>query len=116
VYLGARNQSFPRDQASHFNALADQIKRGNREISVTTKVLSTAAIGAKTDNLMGLKEKVIVGKGIPAGIGQRKFGNIIVTHKDRAAELESRQPMDSSVGGHIPPQPTNLFVGKAVGK
>ncbi|HOY18598.1 MAG TPA: DNA-directed RNA polymerase subunit beta' [Haliscomenobacter sp.] len=56
----------------------------------TTKVLSTAAIGAKTDNLMGLKENVIVGKRIPAGTGLRKFDNIIVTHKDRAAELESR--------------------------
>jgi DNA-directed RNA polymerase subunit beta' len=56
----------------------------------TTKVLSTAAIGAKTDNLMGLKENVIVGKRIPAGTGQRKFDNLIVTHKDRAAELESR--------------------------
>nr|HPH19290.1 hypothetical protein [Haliscomenobacter sp.] len=55
-----------------------------------TKVLSTAAIGAKTDNLMGLKENVIVGKRIPAGTGLRKFDNIIVTHKDRAAELESR--------------------------
>jgi len=56
----------------------------------TTKVLSTAAIGAKTDGLAGLKENVIVGKRIPAGTGQRKFDNIIVTHKDRAAELESR--------------------------
>ena len=53
-------------------------------------MLSTAAIGAKTDNLMGLKENVIVGKRIPAGTGLRKFDNIIVTHKDRAAELESR--------------------------
>ncbi len=55
----------------------------------TTKVLSTAAIGAKTDGLMGLKENVIVGKRIPAGTGLRHYENIIVTHKDRAAELES---------------------------
>ena len=35
----------------------------------TTKVLSTAAIAAKKDFLMGLKENVIVGKKIPAGTG-----------------------------------------------
>jgi DNA-directed RNA polymerase subunit beta' len=56
----------------------------------TTKVLSTAAIGAKVDNLSGLKENVIVGKRIPAGTGQRQFDTIMVTHKDRAAELENR--------------------------
>jgi len=34
----------------------------------TTKVLSTAAIGAKVDYLTGLKENVIVGKNIQSGI------------------------------------------------
>jgi DNA-directed RNA polymerase subunit beta' len=38
----------------------------------TTKVLSTASIGAEEDNLMGLKENVIVGHKIPAGTGMRK--------------------------------------------
>ncbi|MFM8448723.1 MAG: DNA-directed RNA polymerase subunit beta', partial [Haliscomenobacter sp.] len=56
----------------------------------TTKVLSTAAIGAKVDNLAGLKENVIVGKRIPAGTGQRRFDSMLVSHKDRAAELENR--------------------------
>jgi DNA-directed RNA polymerase subunit beta' len=31
---------------------------------------------------MGMKENVIVGHLIPAGTGQRKFNDIIVTHKD----------------------------------
>ncbi|MCZ2100839.1 MAG: DNA-directed RNA polymerase subunit beta' [Chitinophagales bacterium] len=44
----------------------------------TTKVLSTAAIAAKRDELKGLKENVIVGKNIPAGTGQRSFKNIDV--------------------------------------
>lgn len=44
----------------------------------TTKVLSEAAIRGKTDFLMGLKENVIVGHLIPAGTGQREYGNIIV--------------------------------------
>jgi len=45
----------------------------------TTKVLSTAAIGAKRDDLMGLKENVIAGKLIPAGTGSKDFRDLIVT-------------------------------------
>jgi DNA-directed RNA polymerase subunit beta' len=45
----------------------------------TTKVLSTAAIGARRDDLLGLKENVIVGKRIPAGTGLAEFGRMIVT-------------------------------------
>lgn len=44
----------------------------------TTKVLSEAAIRGKADQLMGLKENVIVGHLIPAGTGQRRFGDLIV--------------------------------------
>jgi DNA-directed RNA polymerase subunit beta' len=35
----------------------------------TTKVLANAAIQGKVDNLLGLKENVIIGKRIPAGTG-----------------------------------------------
>ena len=42
----------------------------------TTKVLSQAAIQAKSDHLMGLKENVIVGKRIPAGTGMRQYDRI----------------------------------------
>jgi DNA-directed RNA polymerase subunit beta' len=52
----------------------------------TTKVLSEAAIRGKTDALLGMKENVIVGHLIPAGTGQRKFSEIIVTSK---AEYQS---------------------------
>ncbi len=45
----------------------------------TTKVLSTAAIGARMDHLNGLKENVIVGKRIPAGTGMKKYRDLIVT-------------------------------------
>jgi len=45
----------------------------------TTKVLSTAAIAARRDNLLGLKENVIVGKKIPAGTGMREFERLQVT-------------------------------------
>jgi DNA-directed RNA polymerase subunit beta' len=44
----------------------------------TTKVLSSAAIQGKTDDMMGLKENVITGHPIPAGTGLREFENMIV--------------------------------------
>jgi DNA-directed RNA polymerase subunit beta' len=44
----------------------------------TTKVLSEAAIRGKADQLMGLKENVIVGHLIPAGTGQRRLNDLIV--------------------------------------
>ena len=50
----------------------------------TTKVLSTAAIGAKKDDLKGLKENVIVGKLIPAGTGLEDFTDLIVLNKHEA--------------------------------
>ncbi|MBV6647575.1 MAG: DNA-directed RNA polymerase subunit beta', partial [Cyclobacteriaceae bacterium] len=48
----------------------------------TTKVLSEASIRGKADNLMGLKENVIVGHLIPAGTGMRNFQNRIVASKE----------------------------------
>jgi DNA-directed RNA polymerase subunit beta' len=44
----------------------------------TTKVLSSASIAAKRDDLVGLKENVIVGHPIPAGTGIRDFQKIVV--------------------------------------
>jgi len=48
----------------------------------TTKVLSSAAIQGKTDDMLGLKENVITGHLIPAGTGQKEFENIIVGNKE----------------------------------
>ena len=42
----------------------------------TTKVLTEAAIDGKTDNLLGLKENVIIGKLIPAGTGMEYYRNV----------------------------------------
>ena len=42
----------------------------------TTRVLTSAAINAKTDTLRGLKENIIVGRLIPAGTGLAKYGKI----------------------------------------
>jgi len=53
----------------------------------TTKVLTQAAINAKTDDLNGLKENVIVGHLIPAGTGLRDYENLIVGSKEEYEAL-----------------------------
>ncbi len=66
----------------------------------TTKVLSTAAIGARQDFLLGLKENVIVGKQIPAGTGLAMFSNVIVTEREEEEEIvnpDGEEVEDSTV-------------------
>ena len=55
----------------------------------TTRVLTDAAIHAKSDPLLGLKENVIIGKLIPAGTGLPRYRNIRVepTEEAKAADL-----------------------------
>ena len=66
----------------------------------TTKVLSTAAIGAKVDSLEGLKENVISGKLIPAGTGLRSFRNLIVKPAELVAPpvVEEEQTEEMEMG------------------
>ncbi|MET0636162.1 MAG: DNA-directed RNA polymerase subunit beta' [Chitinophagaceae bacterium] len=54
----------------------------------TTKVLSSAAIHGKTDDMLGLKENVITGHPIPAGTGLREFENMIVGSKEEYELLQ----------------------------
>ncbi|MBR9978570.1 MAG: DNA-directed RNA polymerase subunit beta' [Bacteroidetes bacterium] len=56
----------------------------------TTKVLTEAAIAGKVDDLVGLKENVIIGHLIPAGTGLKKFRNIIVT----STQDETEEPAE----------------------
>jgi len=53
----------------------------------TTKVLTEAAINAKSDNLMGMKENVIVGHLIPAGTGLKSYQSIEVSSMDEYNSL-----------------------------
>jgi len=55
----------------------------------TTKVLSSAAIQGKTDEMLGLKENVITGHPIPAGTGLRLFDNMIVGSKEEYELLQT---------------------------
>ncbi len=60
----------------------------------TTKVLSEASIRGKADDLMGLKENVIVGHLIPAGTGFRQYQGAIVGSKD---EYEALMEADEEI-------------------
>lgn len=53
----------------------------------TTKVLTLASINAKSDELLGLKENVIVGHLIPAGTGLREYDDLIVGSKEEYEKL-----------------------------
>ena len=44
----------------------------------TTRVLTEAAINGRVDNLLGLKENVIVGRLIPAGTGLEEYRDTFV--------------------------------------
>jgi DNA-directed RNA polymerase subunit beta' len=52
----------------------------------TTRVLTDAAISAKSDSLLGLKENVIIGKLIPAGTGISRYRNIRVEPTEEARQ------------------------------
>ena len=48
----------------------------------TTRVLTEAAIKGKTDELIGLKENVIIGKLIPAGTGMKRYKKIRINTEE----------------------------------
>mgnify|MGYP004466618495 CR=1 FL=1 len=61
----------------------------------TTRVLTDAAIKGKVDDLVGLKENVIIGKLIPAGTGMQKYQDIhINTEKEEPQEQENEEQYD----------------------
>ncbi|WP_305848855.1 DNA-directed RNA polymerase subunit beta' [Sedimentibacter sp. zth1] len=58
----------------------------------TTRVLTEAATKGKVDNLIGLKENVIIGKLIPAGTGMKKYRNVgIEVEKEEEEEKEEKE-------------------------
>ncbi len=65
----------------------------------TTKVLTEAALGGKTDNLLGLKENVILGHLVPAGTGFKAYLNNAVKKlgepvEEVAPRIEEAAPVD----------------------
>jgi DNA-directed RNA polymerase subunit beta' len=62
----------------------------------TTKVLNEAAVNGKRDNLLGLKENVIVGHLIPAGTGLRKFQKVNVGSKEEYEKLTEKKSTEAT--------------------
>jgi DNA-directed RNA polymerase subunit beta' len=63
----------------------------------TTRVLTDAAINARSDSLVGLKENVIIGKLIPAGTGINRYRNIRVEPTEEArAQVYSMSGYDEA--------------------
>ena len=71
----------------------------------TTKVLTEAAIKGKVDNLIGLKENVIIGKLIPVGTGMKRYRNTRLNTDEveniSVEELDGEEEihLEESVGG-----------------
>ncbi|WP_020620131.1 DNA-directed RNA polymerase subunit beta' [Paenibacillus daejeonensis] len=57
----------------------------------TTRVLTDAAIKGKVDQLLGLKENVIIGKLIPAGTGMNRYRSIKFAGDDEQPETGEEQ-------------------------
>ena len=55
----------------------------------TTRVLTDASIKGKIDDLMGLKENIIIGKLIPAGTGMKRYNDVEIDYDTK--ELEDAQ-------------------------
>ena len=65
----------------------------------TTKVLTEAAIKGKIDELIGLKENVMIGKLIPAGTGMARYKNIHINTEERlekVVEVVDSEPKDTT--------------------
>jgi len=63
----------------------------------TTKVLTQAALSSKQDNLVGLKENVIMGRLIPAGSGFSEYTNTeIIVESDEEVEVAKPKKLQIS--------------------
>lgn len=57
----------------------------------TTRVLTESAIKGKVDELLGLKENVIIGKLIPAGTGMNRYKDIHINTEKQLEETSDVQ-------------------------
>lgn len=75
----------------------------------TTRVLTEAAINGREDDLLGLKENVIVGRLIPAGSGFEEY-------RDTFVISEKPEPVPVGVGSAGNPAPSDATVPAASGE
>jgi len=65
----------------------------------TTKVLANAAIQAKIDRLIGLKENIVMGHLIPAGTGLKKYRVVsLKTEEEAASEVKEEELKTEETG------------------
>jgi len=63
----------------------------------TTRVLTDAAIKGKVDQLLGLKENVIIGKLIPAGTGMNRYRSIRLVGLEEEVDEAADKPENETV-------------------
>jgi DNA-directed RNA polymerase subunit beta' len=80
----------------------------------TTKVLTDAAIRGRRDNLLGLKENVIIGKLIPAGTGMKRYKNISVDYGVNAEFMEAYRKQLEAQDEETDDDDIRDIVGKSV--
>jgi len=81
----------------------------------TTKVLTEAALAGKTDDLVGLKENVLLGHLIPVGTGYKDYQNMVVeklaepptpAELSKEQEIEAAAALAEAAGAETPDQIT----------
>jgi DNA-directed RNA polymerase subunit beta' len=68
----------------------------------TTKVLTDSAVEGKVDDLLGLKENVIIGHLIPAGTGQKKYRSLVLSELEAAVPTEVDEPTEEVFEEEVP--------------
>ncbi|HET6674144.1 MAG TPA: DNA-directed RNA polymerase subunit beta' [Nitrospiraceae bacterium] len=77
----------------------------------TTRVLTEAAINGREDDLLGLKENVIVGRLIPAGTGFEEYRDTFVVSSKPEGALENASQQPVAVGQAGEPSPSGDDAG-----
>jgi DNA-directed RNA polymerase subunit beta' len=69
----------------------------------TTRVLTEAAINGREDNLLGLKENVIVGRLIPAGSGFEEYRDtFVISEKPEVTAVGAAPVATAAVSSEAP--------------
>ncbi len=79
-------------------ALATESFLSAASFQQTAQILAGAAVRSQVDNLLGLKENVIIGHLIPAGTGIERFQSFQVTGRTPEPEAEEAEPAAPATG------------------
>ena len=83
----------------------------------TTKVLTEAALAGKRDNLLGLKENVILGHMVPAGTGFKKHirTRLIVEGEEVEEPTEEKKSEPTEIDSDLTPPEKHVLVEEEEG-